>query len=265
MKTMRNSASLETVAASRPEAIQWMRRRVLRWGRVHYRHFPWRDDRNPYRSLVTEVLLKQTRAAQVGPVREALLRKYPIARRLADADADDLSTLIRSLGFAAQRGPQLTALGRALTRLGRTPRSIDGLLAIPGVGPYAASAVACFAFGRREAAVDVNVARIISRFFWITPKRGELRKNAEIIGIASGIVSRGSPREINWALLDLGAEVCRPKPRCPMCPLASRCRYNQRSGQSPKGTTPMTDKRGSHQHRISGERDRRGGQASRRG
>jgi A/G-specific adenine glycosylase len=224
-QTIRSSASHKATAAGQLEAVTWMRRRLFRWGRAHFRAFPWRTDRDPYRTLVTEVLLKQTRAVQVGPVRDALLRTYPVPSSLAEADPDDLSTLIRRLGFADQRVSQLGALGRALTRAGRTPRTIAGLLALPGVGPYTAAAVACFAFGRRAAALDVNVARIIGRVFGIAPEHGELRKNAEVIRIASTIVSGGSPREINWALLDLGAEVCRPNPHCSACPLASRCQF----------------------------------------
>jgi len=226
-QTTRSSASHKATDAGQLEAVAWMRRRLLRWGPVHFRGFPWRTDRDPYRTLVTEVLLKQTRAIQVGPVREALLRKYPVPSSLAEADPDDLSGLIRRLGFADQRVPQLGALGRALTKTGRTPRTVAGLLTLPGVGPYTAAAVACFAFGRRAAALDVNVARIIGRVFAIAPEHGELRKNADVIRIASALVSTGSPREINWALLDLGAEVCRPHPHCSACPLASRCQFKR--------------------------------------
>lgn len=231
-QTTRSSASTRATTAGQLEAVAWMRRRLLRWGRAHFRDFPWRTDRDPYRTLVTEVLLKQTRAVQVRPVREALLRRYPVPRSLAEADPGDLSTLIRRLGFADQRVPQLGALGRALTKTGRAPRTVAGLLALPGVGPYTAAAVACFAFGHRAAALDVNVARIIGRVFGIAPEHGELRKNADVIRIASTMVHGGSPREINWALLDLGAEVCRPNPRCSACPVASRCHF-KRHQQAP--------------------------------
>jgi A/G-specific adenine glycosylase len=228
-KVTPNSALLRDVAPGQLEDIPWMRRQLLRWGHVHFRSFPWRSDRDPYRTLVTEILLKQTRADQVRPVRETFLKRYPVPGSLAAADPADLSSLVRTLGFADQRVPQLSALGRALSKRGRLPRDLAGLLALPGVGAYTASAVACFAFGRREPALDVNVARIIGRVFGIAPERGELRKNAVIIAIAAAIVRCRRPREINWALLDLGAEICRPNPRCSACPLSRRCEYYQRN------------------------------------
>jgi A/G-specific adenine glycosylase len=71
----------------------------------------------------------------------------------------------------------------------------------------------------------VNVARIVARLFGISPARGELRKNAQVLRYATWLVDGPHPRRLNWALLDLGALVCRPKPRCQACPLQQRCEY----------------------------------------
>ena len=211
----------------KPVSVKWIRRRLLGWGREHFRPFSWRAERDPYRLLVTEVLLKQTTARQVASVRTEVLSRYPGAAELANAEPEELAADIHTLGFSRQRALGLQQLGSALVAMGRVPTTVDALRRLPAVGPYTASAVACFAFGRRQVALDVNVARIIARIFAIAPKRGELRKNAEVVRLASALTQGPSPREINWALLDLGAEICRPLPRCPACPLAQQCNYGR--------------------------------------
>lgn len=212
-----------------PTDVRWLRRRLFAWGRNHYRDFPWRRDRDPYRSLVTEILLKQTRAEGVEPVRLELLGTFPTARSLADALPRDIESHIRKLGFGRQRAAQLHALGRALSDV-PVPRRLSKLAELPGIGPYAASATSCFVFGRRQIALDVNVARIISRLFGLIPPRGELRKNRQIIEAGRAIISGPRPRDLNWALLDLGALVCRPRPKCDACPLSVRCSHAMQPG-----------------------------------
>lgn len=210
----------------RPDDIRWLRRRLLIWGHEHYRHFPWRADRDPYRVLVTEVLLKQTRADRVGNVRASVFGDYPSAASLAGADTSALAKRIAILGFGRQRSEQLISLARAIDGQ-PIPRSPELLRTLPGIGDYSADATACFAFGKRTIAVDVNVARILGRVFGITLDRGELRKSPLIRSIGERVIQGAAPRRVNWALLDLGAAVCRPTPRCKECPLRIRCCYAQ--------------------------------------
>jgi A/G-specific adenine glycosylase len=209
-----------------------MRRRLLRWGRTHFRKFPWRFDRDPYRTLITEVLLRQTRATDVEDVRTSFLRAYPTIDSLAAASAVEVSARIQRLGFGNQRGPQLVGLARSIAAIGRIPSRALTLRRLPGVGHYTASAVASFAFGRKEPALDVNVARILSRVLDIHPARGELRKNRAVAAAARRLLDGRHPRELNWALLDLGASVCKPRPVCSVCPLRPRCAYGQRQLES---------------------------------
>jgi A/G-specific adenine glycosylase len=211
--------------------IRWLRRKLLVWGAKNYRPFPWRTDRDPYRVLVTEVLLKQTRADRVNGVRTGILGKYPSPAALAQADPPTLAERIHRLGFARQRSVHLIALGRELHER-PIPRHRDLLLKLPGIGAYSAAAAACFAFGERCIALDVNVARILGRVFGISLHRGELRKSRLVRSIGERVVHGPNPRRVNWALLDLGAAVCRPKPRCNQCPLQPRCTYAQ-SGTAP--------------------------------
>jgi A/G-specific adenine glycosylase len=205
-----------------PGRVRWLRRRLFAWGRAHYRDFPWRRDRDPYRNLVTEILLKQTRADGVQRVRLQLLTKYPSTASLGKAPRREIEGLIAWLGFGHQRAAQLQALGRALQEA-PIPHTPAKLARLPGIGPYAASATSCFAFGRREIALDVNVARIIGRIYGIEPARGELRKNKAVIRLGHSLIDGLNPRGLNWALLDLGALVCRPVPKCHQCPVQEGC------------------------------------------
>lgn len=223
------SATLQGMPSSRPTRsgkpdVRWLRRRLLVWGRTHFRDFAWRRDRDPYRSLVTEVLLKQTQADRIEPVRSILLRRYPSSGALARAPRRDIENLIKGLGFGTQRAVHLRALGAALTG-SKIPRDAKRLANLPGIGPYAAAATACFVFGRTEIALDVNVARILSRVFGLRLEKGELRKNRGVLQLGQLLVDGPRPRELNWALLDLGALICRPRPKCEVCPLAVRCSY----------------------------------------
>lgn len=225
---------LATLSPESPADIRWLRRRLLIWGQTHYRPFSWRTDRDPFRVLVTEVLLKQTRADRIADVRSSLFRDYPSPAVLAQADPSGLSDRIRTLGFGRQRSGQLLSLARAIN--GRPiPRKPALLRALPGIGDYSAAATACFVYGQRQIALDVNVARILSRVFGIRLDRGELRKSRPIRSIGQRVIEGRAPRRVNWALLDLGAAVCRPTPRCDECPLRPRCSYAQNESAATDG------------------------------
>jgi A/G-specific adenine glycosylase len=210
-------------STSQPPDVPWVRRRLLGWGKKHFRAFEWRHDRDPYRTLITEVLLKQTGAVRVGTVRDRLLERYPSPTHLGAAEPLELRALINALGFANQRTDQLIRLGTALASRRTIPRGIVPLMRLPAVGPYTAAAVACFAFGSPEPALDVNVARIIARVFALNAERGEARRSKAVKEASRHLVSGRNSRRLNWALLDLGATICRPVPRCRECPLASHC------------------------------------------
>lgn len=207
-----------------------VRRRLLPWAQVNFRPYPWRGDRNPYRTLITEILLRQTNADRIPHVREKFLGSYPVADSLANATVKDIEAQIAILGFGKQRARQLSVLGHQLVALGNIPHNATDLMSLSGVGFYTANATACFAFGARTPALDVNVARIIARVFGLAPARGELRKNVTIKTLAHALVDGPRPRNLNWGLLDLGAAVCRPNPLCSRCPLSSICDFHLRRG-----------------------------------
>jgi A/G-specific adenine glycosylase len=203
---------------------------LVRWYRPRRRAFPWRETSDPYRVLVSEVMLQQTQAARVVPAYRRFLRRFPTVRALARADRGDVLRAWAGLGYN-RRAVSLSETARTVVREhgGRFPSDIHALEALPGVGPYTAAAVASMAFGAPAPAVDTNVRRVVARAVLgrepVTVRR-ELLRNA-----AEAWLDRSDPGSWNQALMDLGREVCRPEPRCDACPLRASCRFRARGGK----------------------------------
>ncbi len=206
-----------------------MRRALLVWSRRAGRKFWWRSQRDSYRIALVEILLRQTRATTAEQAIARFVSRYPSPDKLVRSSLPTLAQDLKPFGLHKQRAEQLKALGKALReRGGKIPRARKDLLQLPGIGPYSAGAIRCFAFGDREPVIDVNVARIVQRVFGIQILRGEPRRHREIWRLATLLVNGNHPREINWAMLDLGALICTPqKPKCATCPLVRTCAWGQ--------------------------------------
>jgi A/G-specific adenine glycosylase len=205
--------------------IRSLRRRLLAWFVRKGRSYPWRRTRDPYSVLVAELMLRRTRADQVLPVYRRFLAEFPTLKALSSARLRDLRRILSPLGLV-WRTQNFVALSRLARHRGlhQLP-AYDGLLELPGVGPYVANAVECFARRKPLPVVDTNVVRVLGRYFGCVA-RGEMRRNRGFIDFAQQCLDRISPREYNWALLDLGATVCTStRPRCPLCPLRVGCTY----------------------------------------
>ena len=174
-------------------------------------------------------MLQRTKAEQVIPVYLEFIQKYPTFNHLAKASRHEVESLFSRLGLR-WRAKQVTKLIRVLKRRynGQVPQDPMQLRALPGVGDYVCKAVLCYAFGRREGPVDTNVVRVISRLFGKQIHADLARRNKTIVGLTQSLVPEGrNARRFNLALLDLGAMICRPNPRCDECPLRSYCEYYQ--------------------------------------
>jgi len=168
---------------------------LLQWYAANGRDLPWRRTRDPYAILVSEVMLQQTQVERVIPRYRAWLERWPTAEALADASPADVIRAWQGLGYN-RRGLNLHRAVRIVAERGWP----DDLTELPGVGPYTAAAVACFAFGRDVLPVDTNVRRVQERTGY------EFSADA------------------GQALMDLGATICLARvPRCERCPLASKC------------------------------------------
>jgi A/G-specific adenine glycosylase len=203
-----------------------LRRNVLRWYRTESRTFPWRYRDDPWEVLLAELLLQRTRADLVVPVYEEVLRRWPTAGQLADAAPDDVAAVLRPLGFL-HRNRRVQAVAAACRA--EVPHRMDDLMAIPGIGRYAATATLCFAYGRRLAVVDPTVIRFLSRLGVARSDRSRGRDDPEVWAAAQALMSKRNARTWNYAVLDLGAMVCRSTPRCGLCPLRCLCPTGQRS------------------------------------
>lgn len=195
---------------------------LLAWFAPRRRAYPWRRSRDPYRVLVAEVMLQQTQAARVGPAFARFVRTFPSLRALARAPVRDVLVAWDGLGY----NRRALALARAARRIaeehgGRVPRDPAALRSLPGVGPYTAAAVASIAFGLPVAAIDTNVRRIVSRVSGGVDDLGARR----VRELAQAWLDGDDPGAWNQALMDLGRELCRPRPRCEPCPLRPACRY----------------------------------------
>ncbi len=203
-----------------------MRRALGRWHRAHGRHdLPWRLTRDPYAVLVSEVMLQQTQVARVRPRYEAWLARWPDAASLTRAPRAAVIRAWSGLGYNRRAVNLWRAAAESLERFGAVPADERELRALPGVGPYTAAAVACFAGGRRTAALDTNVARVTARAL-LGEAVAPTLPNARLRAVATDWLPSRGARDHQLAVMDLGALVCRASaPACGECPLAGECAW----------------------------------------
>jgi A/G-specific adenine glycosylase len=195
-----------------------MRSRVLSWYRRSGRDLPWRRTRDPYRVLVSEVMLQQTQVARVMPAYRRFLRRFPTLRALSRAPLGEVLREWSGLGYN-RRARDLHSAARVGSAL---PRTVAGLDALPGIGAYTASAVACFAFDQATGFADTNIRRVLGRAIL-----GRLASDREAVELDLRFGSKRATARWHHALMDIGATICTAKrPRCDVCPIRAVCRYD---------------------------------------
>ena len=231
------SASKKITAAKKQTDAQ---RELLRWYRKNRRDLPWRHTRDPYRILVSVVMLQQTQVDRVLPFYQRFMEAFPDERALAGADDDTLHRLWKGLGYPS-RAERLraTCLEIITHRAGKWPDTPEGLQELPGIGPYTAGAVACFAFARPVAVVDTNVARVYARRDGLLSADNPLDKKA-LWQQAADEVPVKSPIDYNNALMELGALVCTARTvHCDRCPWQQRCVSQGDEGALAQSANPL--------------------------
>lgn len=188
---------------------------LLTWYAEQRRTLPWRDQTDPYRILVSEVMLQQTQASRVVPYYDRFVSRFPTVESLASAVLQDVLDAWTGLGYNT-RALRLREAARIIEAEG-WPTTQETLSDLPGVGPYTAAAIASFAFGAHVPAVDTNLRRVLSRW------HGESLHGAALATAAE--TALGQPAGVwNQAMMDLGATLCLPKsPRCTICPVSDWC------------------------------------------
>jgi A/G-specific adenine glycosylase len=202
-----------------------VRERLLAWAEVSGRELPWRSEPDPYRVLVSEMMLVQTTVAAVMPYYERFLRRFPDVGALAEAEEADVLKAWEGLGYY-RRARQLHAAAKTIVEAhgGAMPRDPARVRALPGVGRYMAGAILSFAFDLPEPIVEANTQRVLARLLaW----RGELKASAtqaRLWQAAGRLVPSQGAGAFNQAFMDLGAVVCTPRtPSCLLCPLSALC------------------------------------------
>jgi A/G-specific adenine glycosylase len=199
---------------------------LLAWYARHGRDLPWRRTREPYRVLVSEVMLQQTQVDRVIPKYHEFLTRYPTFEDLARAPAPEVTKAWRPLGYY-RRATNLHGIARETVARydGRLPEDGAALLSMKGIGRYTAGAILTFAHGRDAAMVDTNVRRVLGRVF-LGPRRVKtLRGTRPIWDLAESLVPAGRAYDYNQALMDFGATWCTArKPKCACCPMKAFCR-----------------------------------------
>ena len=201
------------------------RRKLLTWYRANGRDLPWRQTSDPYHILVSEVMLQQTQVDRVLPKYHEWLEKYPSLQALAGADEADVAATWRPLGYNI-RPRRLQSIAReSVARYGGSlPSDEETLRSFKGIGAYTAGAVMSFAFGKRAAILDTNVARVLFRIF---VGRGNLKSHAmkrHLWEVSRTVLPHRHVFDFNQALMDFGATVCSArKPTCMVCPMRRDC------------------------------------------
>ena len=199
---------------------------LLGWYRENARDLPWRHTEDPYRIWVSEIMLQQTRVAAVLGYYARFLTAFPSVEALANAPEERLMKLWEGLGYYS-RARNLQKAAKAVAEMGGFPDTYEGLLKLPGIGDYTAGAIASAAFGRREAAVDGNVLRVVTRLTdchddILDPKTKKTVRQ-QVLSIMPE--EAADIRVFNQATMELGATVCVPNgpPKCDACPARDFC------------------------------------------
>ncbi len=204
--------------------IAFLQRKLPRWYRKNFRKLPWRETRDPYKILISEIMLQQTQVSRVEQKFGPFIKRFPGFVALARTSRAEVVRSWRGMGYN-NRAVRLQVLARIVVEEhdGRLPADVAQLETLPGIGRYTARAIACFAYGRRVLVVDVNVRRVLSRIFWEMKTVLDRKADDAIWRLAEQILP-GSAHEWNQALMELGATICTArKPGCENCPARTVC------------------------------------------
>jgi len=199
--------------------------RLLAWYDEHARDLPWRRTRDPYKILVSEIMLQQTQVKTVLPYYEAFVRRFPSVSALARAPVDEVLEVWKGLGYY-RRARNLHAAAQAVVERfgGRVPDTWEEMIGLPGIGAYTAAAVLSIAYGKPYPVVDGNVIRVGARLLADEEPADSVRLKRRIFSGLSQVIPVERPGDFNQALMELGATVCSVRrPVCAACPIAAHC------------------------------------------
>lgn len=198
---------------------------LLSWFEKEKRSLPWRENRDPYRIWVSEIMLQQTRVDTVIPYYYRFMERFPSIKDLAEADLEEVYRVWEGLGYYSRAKNLHTAVREVNEQYGGVvPDTPEEIHKLKGIGPYTAGAILSIAYGQPEPAVDGNVMRVLSRIFLIQEDITKTKTRKLFEDLVRKIIYKGNPSYFNQALMELGALVCTPKsPKCLACPVHIHC------------------------------------------
>lgn len=232
------------------EWLSSFRRRLRNWFRKHGRKLPWRETSDPYRIWISEIMLQQTTVAAVVPYFDRFMEQYPNVRALAEAPEDQVLRMWEGLGYYSRARNIHKAARQIVSELdGEFPKTVEGLLKLPGIGRYTAGAITSFAYDKPAPIVEANTLRLYTRLLGMQDDPRS-RTGQEILWeFAELFPTRKNPGILNQAVMELGSQICTPKePKCESCPVIQNCQAFELNIQDqipvpPKKPeiTPVTD------------------------
>lgn len=207
--------------------VQYLQRSLIRWFEENQRVFPWREDgATKYQQIVSEILLQRTKAETVAKYYQTFFSKFPDWNALACASLEELEEMMKPLGLYRHRAKRLYKLGEDIRRRGgNIPANTNELRDSGFIGLYVTNAFELFILRNRKPLLDVNMSRLLKRYF----KPGDfidVRHDKELQELANDIIEIRRCKELNWAILDYAALVCKNKhPLCEECVLNKYCKY----------------------------------------
>ena len=198
---------------------------ILDWYEKNRREMPWRNDKDPYRIWISEIMLQQTRVDQAWPYFERFISLFPTVYDLAKADQQQVLKAWEGLGYYS-RARNLHAASKMIVEdyNGKLPEEYNEIIKLKGIGPYTAAAITSIAFGKPNAVVDGNVIRVITRYFGIEDDVRSGRTTKQVQEHVNKLISQEHPAEFNQGLMEIGSLVCTPtKPKCGECPISYEC------------------------------------------
>lgn len=201
---------------------------LLKWGNKNLRDYRWRRKSvKNYEKIITEILLQRTKSETVSKFSPEFLLRYPTWKTLAEAKPRNIEKALKPIGLSKQRAPRLVNLAKAIIDNGRQiPREREEIDKLPGVGQYIANSIELLCFGRPKPLLDVNMARVLERYFG-PRKLADIRYDPYLQKLSAQVIeSSKDPLKMNWTILDFAALVCKKRtPLCETCPLNKTCTY----------------------------------------
>jgi A/G-specific adenine glycosylase len=205
--------------------------KLLCWAQTHQEIFPWRLTSDPYKILISELLLRKTTRSQVCKIFNSFFREYPNLKSLASASEASIKRVIKPLGMEHKRATALKRVAQVLLEnyRGEIPADRSELMELPNVGLYTANAVLIFAYNVSEPLLDTNIIRVVARVFSLVSKKKRLRDDPAMWKRIEEMMPMENAKGFFWAILDFAYSICLPKnPKCQTCFLLEMCNYGKK-------------------------------------